>query len=57
MHFEGNTAPCKGLTEVYPFRVSMPSRILLVTTNNNRRSRSQTIPEPEDSVFYIFPLI
>jgi len=56
--FEGNTAPCdEDLTEVYPFRVLMSSRGLLVTTNNNSHYWNQNIPEPEDCVFYIFPLI
>lgn len=58
MHFEGHTAPYnEDLTEVYPFRVLMPTSGLLVTTTNNKRSWSQNIPEPEDCVFYIFPLI
>lgn len=47
----------KILPEVHPLRVLMPSRGLLVTTNNNNRYWSQNIPGAENYVCYIFPLI
>jgi len=47
----------KILPEVYPLRVLMPLRGLLVTTNKNSRYWNQNIPEPENCVYYIFTLI